>query len=459
MKINKYLLAFILSISLILGNSSLLLAKTNTSPYAKYKLGVIPAKSTDNGTISLNDYLNKNNNAIQTPNLSLKEYSIPNLIPALDQGMYGSCVSYALREEKDIMALNDSNPDNDHQHSTGFIYGYRVGGYTGEGMETIDALTGLRKNGTCLDSTFPDQGEYPDLHAKITQSMIDEAKHHRIDDYIRLHNTTEIKTALMNISPVYISFKVYDSFYFCFKDGILPTPNKSQEEYCGDHGVVITGWKYNNNNNKLYWRVLNSWSSDFGDNGYCWMPSDYPINEYWALVDSDESKTEDIQPTPISKIKNLDVSVDHSKVFIDDNLQLTAIVDKKYNLTEEVNWSTSNTSIATIDNNGILTGIKKGRVRVYANYCGRKDYIYVTIVNRDRYYSVEMLKTKNKTDAEGAVIQLNDYGFDYEVFMVQVGKYYKVDIGKFADKRDSAITDLIDEIRSSFIVTPKVVYN
>lgn len=53
----------------------------------------------------------------------------------------------------------------------------------------------------------------------------------------------------------------------------------------GGHAVTITGWSYINN--KFHWRLLNSWGNDWGDNGYAWLPEDYPwIENAYAIVDT-----------------------------------------------------------------------------------------------------------------------------------------------------------------------------
>ena len=66
---------------------------------------------------------------------------------------------------------------------------------------------------------------------------------------------------------------------------ILPDSNgyvdyDSTQEITGKHFVTIIGWTEDDR-----WIVLNSWGTDYGSNGYCYISFDYPYNEAWTMVD------------------------------------------------------------------------------------------------------------------------------------------------------------------------------
>ena len=214
MRINKLLLSLILSTSLLLGNTFPLLANTTTNNNQSQNntqrvLDAIPSPD-DTGSISFSEYMEENKNIIKTTNLKANSYVIPHLSKVLDQGPYPGCVSFALRSIKSTLSLNNSNPDRDF--SNAFIYSYRYGDYTGPGMFSTAALQGVKVFGSCYFESFPDNGNYHELHAKITQPMIDEAKNHRIDNYIKLNSDEQIKTAIQTISPIYVTFPVYSNY-------------------------------------------------------------------------------------------------------------------------------------------------------------------------------------------------------------------------------------------------------
>ena len=443
MKINKYLLTLILlSVSLIFGNSTLLFANTNnnqTQNTTQRVLDAIPSPDAT-GSISFSDYISENQNIIKSVNLNKDSYIIPHLSKVLDQGTYPGCVSFALRSIKETLSLNNNNPDRDF--SNAFIYSYRYGNYTGSGMFSTSALQGLKVFGSCYFETFPDNGDYEELHAKITQPMIDEAKNNRIDNYIKLNSDEQIKTAIQTISAIYVTFPVYSNFMNSSSpDGIIPNPDYNST-YFGNHSGVLVGYSYDVVPGKLYYLEQNSWGKDWNSpmKGYCWLSADFPFREAYALVDSNESK---LPPDPLSKIKKLDITseLNATKVFSGDSLQLSAIADNNYKteeyVTDKAEWSVSDTSIATIDNNGLLIANSIGKVKITAKHLNKTDTKYITIVDTDKYYSVQVLSTKIENDAEKLVDELINKRFDYDIFVNQIGRYYKVTIGNFADKNEA----------------------
>jgi len=210
-----------------------------------------------------------------------EEYTWPDLLPkALDQGPYAECVAYSLRAVKDMLALSHGLPES---HSAGFIYANRHGTeYMGEGMYPLSALANLKKEGVCRDILFPNRGTYPELWPLLTPSLHSDAANHKITNYARIRTNDEVKSCLINTSPVSIMIPVYPSFYNC--TGTLSMPGAG-ETPTGNHEVTICGWKLIDGN--PYWYVLNSWGPGWGENGYCYMPFGYPITEMWAVVDGE----------------------------------------------------------------------------------------------------------------------------------------------------------------------------
>jgi len=106
-----------------------------------------------------------------------------------------------------------------------------------------------------------------------------EAKNHKANDYYHIEQTENaIKATLAKGYPILLGITVYESFENeeVAKNGIvsLPLPN---ENLLGHHAVVLVG--YNNNNQ---WILRNSWGTEWGDNGYFYLPFDYLTDQYLA---------------------------------------------------------------------------------------------------------------------------------------------------------------------------------
>lgn len=82
---------------------------------------------------------------------------------------------------------------------------------------------------------------------------------------------------LTDDAPLVIGFTVYESFWNIGADGIMPFPNVKSEQVEGGHAVILMGWDDNLQalGHKGFWEVRNSWNSDWGDEGYFWMPYDF----------------------------------------------------------------------------------------------------------------------------------------------------------------------------------------
>ncbi len=98
--------------------------------------------------------------------------------------------------------------------------------------------------------------------------------------YMRLqtNNTDAIQKALINYGPLWVSFfagdqttatyqsisKVFNSY----TSGIFQPTGCPSSRYTSNHAVVIVGYGVDATTNVPYWKVRNSWSSSWGEQGY-----------------------------------------------------------------------------------------------------------------------------------------------------------------------------------------------
>ena len=71
-------------------------------------------------------------------------------------------------------------------------------------------------------------------------------------------------------------------------------------------------------------------------------------------------------PVVVAKINSVKVSANDSEVFIGKSIKLTVNVDADSGADKSVTWSSSDTSVATVDAKGNVTGVKIGKVTITA---------------------------------------------------------------------------------------------
>lgn len=230
-------------------------------------------------------------------------------ISVYDQGDTSMCVAFSLAEIKEMQEVKDQGEK--IVFSPGFIYGNRNSqDYNGEGMVLRNALKHLQDEGVVLYKDFPFIGAYSDCYRilqQVIKLLLPKAEPYKILNYVRLWNSNEVKTALMELGPVLLSCKITESFLLTGKDGKVPP---YAGDYLGNHAMVIVGW------NKDGWVVLNSYGN-WGDNGFLYIPFDYPgISELWSLTDM-ERKVLSVEEGIVMKINQKEYTINGEKKEMD----------------------------------------------------------------------------------------------------------------------------------------------
>lgn len=200
-------------------------------------------------------------------------------IQVVDQGQSQTCVACSLAYLRWLTERAQSN--NTKQFSPSYIYGSRdTFGYMGEGMIVREALQTLRKQGDCYYEDFPgfyDVQTSLEQYRKNKATLDPKAYPFRISSFYAVNGINGIKQAIHTLGGVIASFPVYYSLYIPDKEGKVQFNNKNfQDSY---HAMTIIGWT------ETHWIVLNSWGKQWGKNGICYLPFDYPIEEAWGVVD------------------------------------------------------------------------------------------------------------------------------------------------------------------------------
>lgn len=193
--------------------------------------------------------------------------------PIEDQGSIGCCVFKALTSLME-------NAEFDYYFSALWLYyQYRLkfGDVSQDDGAYIGAAIKLAADIGCVNETlWPyDEDKWnvkpPDFGGVPAQN--------KVNSYWSLGSVEDILARLAQVvgNVVIFGMPVYESFERVGHDGIVPYPNFKSERFLGGHCMKVCGYKYGGDLIK----VKNSWSADWGQDGYCWFPSEM-VTDFWS---------------------------------------------------------------------------------------------------------------------------------------------------------------------------------
>jgi C1A family cysteine protease len=203
----------------------------------------------------------------------------PHMPPVWDQGQLGSCTAFALTA------------------AVAFLHGFcgsqlwlyykeRVMEHTTRqdaGAMIRDGIKVLAKDGLPPEEAWPyDVSKF--AHRPSAKSY-KEAKQELIGEYRRLSSVNDYLDCLASGSPFVVGITVFDSFESdaVAASGRVPMPGPS-EAMLGGHAICVVGYRLDGS-----FIVRNSWSAEWGDHGYFYLPRDYLASadlatDAWAIT-------------------------------------------------------------------------------------------------------------------------------------------------------------------------------
>ena len=208
----------------------------------------------------------------------------PKLSPVRDQGDEGTCVSFAcatgMKEYQELLDYEKLV-----ELSPRFVYSEskKLDGMPGEEGTTIRAaMQALESKGVCQEKFWPYS---PHQKTKAQEGAISNAKKFCIMTYARILNLNELRLSLATKGPCVIGVEVFEGMMKT-KTGLVPMPKKN-ETVLGGHAICTAGY----DDKKKVIKFKNSWSAQWGQNGYGFLPYAY-IERYmmdaWSSVDIED---------------------------------------------------------------------------------------------------------------------------------------------------------------------------
>lgn len=203
------------------------------------------------------------------------------------QGQQGACLAFTLSSVMEYMVNVAKQEYADFSEAFLYYEARRKAGDEGRdiGSYYSYALQTLQNEGICSENYMPyNQYDYLSMPSSMAYNN---AIQNRISDVRSLdfENIESLKSALYNGYPVAISVNLYSSFGNG-NGGVIPMPKSRETSYGahGSHAMVIVGY----DDDEQWFIVRNSWGTNFGDNGYCYMPyayiSDEDLTNYACVI-------------------------------------------------------------------------------------------------------------------------------------------------------------------------------
>jgi len=206
--------------------------------------------------------------------------------PVYNQGHLGSCTSQAIAGAFQFDEMKQELPE--FHPSRLFIYynEREIEGTAGfdSGAEIRDGIKSINKQGVCKEELWP--YDISQFTKKPSDKCYKDGFNHLSVEYRRVdQNLDQMKTCLDKGLPFVFGFTVYTSFESeeVKRTGMMPMPKKD-ESVLGGHAVMCVG--YNDQMKRMI--VRNSWSEEWGDSGYFYMPYSYISNsdlasDFWTI--------------------------------------------------------------------------------------------------------------------------------------------------------------------------------
>lgn len=279
------------------------------------------------------------------PNLSnIKEIDLsPKFPDVYDQEALGSCTANAILGAYEYTMKKENEPYV-QMSRLGLYYMERAKEHpddvsTDTGAQIKTGVNITHNEGVGLETLWPyDISKFAE---KPPDNFYDDLQYHKSVKIERIkRDTKDIDQCLLDGCPVIFGFLVYTSFETpeVAKTGMVPIPDPSKEKLLGGHAVCLVGLV--KKNGKDYYKVRNSWSSSWGDQGYFYVEKEFMTtnlgmfgmrslcSDLWTIKRvTDDKNDPNVSLTDEQKLQNLKEILNVSSTTNDLSILLDKVRD------------------------------------------------------------------------------------------------------------------------------------
>ncbi|UOY09217.1 choice-of-anchor D domain-containing protein [Muricauda sp. SCSIO 64092] len=302
--------------------------------------------------------------------------------PSRNQGSQGSCTAWAVgygmqsffrKNEFNLNYETNGNLNFNSVCSPSYIYNQIKVSDCFSGSHISHALDLLLDEGVC---SLLDMNYYVnDCDLMPNQQQINSAQQNKITEWNTVYiNTQQIKLALSNNHPVVIAAHLYEGFFKPSNINDQDVWNVVSGNSNGYHAMVIYGW----NDSLNSFNVLNSWGSDFGNDGSIWI--DYDLFDGVVIDQAYIAFNEQSQGNSIISLSG-DINFENVQINTSSTQTLTILNtgNESFNITE----ITSSNSVFSIVNGQSTTIQPDGYINVQIQFTPTQEQTYNGVITVD----------------------------------------------------------------------------
>jgi C1A family cysteine protease len=203
--------------------------------------------------------------------------------PVEEQWQLGSCTGQAIVGAYELL-LKKYYPEKFVDLSRLFVY-YNARELEGFVKEDVGAyirsgVKAVSKYGICAEYLWPYDIEK--FAVKPTAAAYADARTRVINGYYKIYNLDSMIKTLALDHPVVIGIQLYDGFGDVNKTNPILKMPRASEEPTGGHAMCVVGYDLD----KKMLLCRNSFGTDWGNQGYCWIPFEYAdknFTDMWSF--------------------------------------------------------------------------------------------------------------------------------------------------------------------------------